>query len=388
MKKEMIEWNGKQYGCSELLALLHIPKTSFYRKKREGHDTLAAIRLCLESKRCEYTFSGKRCTLTEIAQRYQIDRVSLYRYLNQGYDLEESVLMVLENKQTKYDPYKQKKVDICYFDYQGEKMTLTQIAQKERVSPSNLYRRVKKKNQDLALALEEIKQNQENRTQKVSYEKLENLSIDSRKVSLFRYCMEKGWNYRIIIDKVLKQNQSVEEAIANYLLYGQEDPVAFKHCYGKVLIKHLLAKYQLNASYALQLMKQEHCSLEDIVPKLCFSKQSDEYNKNEGLYLYDLYQLLVSLDDEERTQAIDLFQISPSQQEILMKNHQKIMLIQRELLYYRLDAYFDFCKQEEKKALLDQYGITKEEQVYMKEHLYDGFTLVSSKSGPVYIKKP
>lgn len=383
MKKEIIEWDGKQYGCNELLAKLHIPKTSFYRKKREGHDTLAAIRLCLESKRCEYTFLGKRCTLTEIAQHYQIDRVSLYRYLNQGYDLEEAVLMVLENKKIKYDPTKQKKVDIHYFDYQGETMTLTQIAKKAQVSSSNLYHRVIKEKQDLALAIIEIKQNQENRS--TSHEKI---SIDGREISLFRYCMEKGWNYRIIIDKVLKQNQSVEDAIMNYLLRGQEDPVSFKHRYGKVLTKHLLAKYQLNASYAIQLMKQENCSLEELIPKLCFSKQSDEYNKNEGLYLYDLYQLLISLGQEERTQAVDLFQISSQQQAILSKKHQEISLIQRELLYYQLAAYFDFCKEDEKQELLLLYQITPEEQVYMKEHLYDGFTLVSSKKGPVYIKKP
>lgn len=386
----MIEWDGKQYCYSELLALLHIPKTSFYRKKREGYDNLEAIRLCLQTKRNVYTLFGERCTLSEIAQRYQIDRVSLYRYLHQGYDLEEAILHVLENKQMKYDPTKQKKVNIQYFDYQGEKMTLTQIAKQAQVSPSNLYRRVITENQDLTLAIEAIKQNQKNRLHhsRTSHDRLEKLLLDGKEVSLFRYCREKGWNYRIIIDKILKQNQSVEQAITNYLLYGQEDPVSFQYCYGKVLIKHLLAKYQLNASYAIQLMKQEDCRLEDIICKLCFSKQNDEYNKNEGLYLYDLYQFLLSLNEEERKQAIDLFPISTTQQNILAQKHQEISFIQRELLYYRLDSYFDCCTEEEKKELLVLHGITKQEQAYMKEHLYDGFTLVSNKKGPVYIKKP
>lgn len=388
LKQERISWKGKIFSTSELIQHLDISRTSFYRKKREGLSSEEAIKWCLEHQRKEYTFQGELCTVEEVAKSFGIDRVSIYKYLNQGYQLETAIEYILKNKQMKYSPTQKKKVEIKTYFYQGKTRTIQEIAKQEKVSTSSLYQRLRD-GLDLQQAIQEIKKNQQIRhltdrllTQKAAYFKI-------GEISLYQYCINQGYNYRSVVERIYKKKYTPEEAVEEYIEEGQDTRQKWKYSHGQVLLQHLLLKYQLNASYVLTLMKEHNWTVEEAIPKAVFSRKNEIYNAWEGKYLYELYQLFLVASQEERKSYLVEFQVTEQQKEILEENHQRICYIQRELLYYELAPQLKEASDDLRKEMIAYYGIIKEELAHINNGLYDDFILTENKKqGKIYRKKP
>lgn len=385
MKKEMITWEDKEYSINQLLSELNISKTSFYRHKNKGCTTFEAIKTCLDSKRSTYIYKGQLCNIYSLSEKLQINVVTIYKYVKLGYSLDECIPKILENKKVKYNPTKNQKVKITYFPYKQDNLTLVEIAKRENISSSNLYRRVMVENQSLEIAIAEIKRNQKLR--KHSSFLVEELArgIKFENISLFQYCINQGYNYRTIIEKIIKYNMSVDDAVNFYIIHGQSKLSNNIYQHGKVALKHLFMKYHLNSNYAMQL-KDNYKNIDDLIVKLCFSGKNTLYNKYEGLYLYELYSLFSICSEEERTMWIKELGITSRQIELLEMEHKRISFIQREFLYYELEPILETCSKEEQVEIINVYGITSEELDYINNRLYQDFTLVDTKKGPIYIK--
>lgn len=388
MQKKIVIFDGREYGLTELITTLNISKTSFYRYKKNGYNNIEAIEKCLNNEREHYTFNGEVCSISAIAKRFKINRVTIYKYLKEGYKLEEAVPIILESKKMKYDPAKKKKVDITYYLYNGENLTLQQISKKEQISSSNLYRHVIIEKEDVCIAVSKIKKNQKKKVHSSKFVQQEVRFFQKDGMTLAKYCLVHGYNYQAIIDKLLKSKSTVDEVLKDYLTNGQDTRQTWKYQHGKVITKHLLTKYGLNSNYAFYLMKKNNKTLEEIIPKLVFSKQNTEYNKNEGLYLYQVYCILEKQTLDERREFLKLQSLSSKQQSIMEEKHREISFIKRELLYYELEPILEVCSADEKNRLITFYSITEEELDYIHNRLYDGFSLMGNSQHKGYYKMP
>lgn len=324
LKNEKINWNGEYFYATELLKKLNLSKTTYYRRRREGMSQEEALRWCYQHPKKQYTFEGEPCTVEKIADRFKIDKASIYHYLKQNYSIEEAIDIILKNKQTKYSPTFRKKIEIKSLVYCGKQMSVTEIAKQECISISSIYRRMRE-GQPLEEAIQDIKKIQKARriTETLLDHKTKYVIDD---VSLYQYCIEKGYNYRSIVGKIQKDHLTPEEALESYLTDGQKGSMPWKYQQGQVLLTHLLLKYQLNANYVMAQMRKHNWTIEEAIPKAVFSRQSAEYNFWEGNYLYEVYELLLTLDPEEKEHFLKEIQLTSHQRQILEKIMKKFVI--------------------------------------------------------------
>ena len=173
-KDNKVEYNGEMqtlYAIAQKIGLKYDTLKKYYN---QTGDIYEAVNQCIELKKkltdAKHDYNGEKLTLTEIAKKVGIGRTSLKKYYSQTGDVYQAI--------EKYRQ-KQKEYDDLKIEYKGERKFLTTIAKEEGVVEGTLTRYYKKYgNIDKAVYMAQIAKK---RSQKI---RLQNSSLGLSDLSI------------------------------------------------------------------------------------------------------------------------------------------------------------------------------------------------------------
>ena len=156
-----IEYYGEMLSLTAIADKESVPKTSLGRKYEQTGNIYEAVKLCKESLIEKIEYNGEQLAIKTIAKREEINNDSLNREYKKTGDIYQAVRICKEN-QTK------RKEKIQYFEYNGETLTIKEIANKEGLTESSLrnaYQDIK----NIYEAVKICKENQQNKKGNIEY---------------------------------------------------------------------------------------------------------------------------------------------------------------------------------------------------------------------------
>ena len=220
---EKIEYNGEMLSIVAIANMENIPKTSLDRHYKKTGDIYEAVKNCKENLVKKIEYNGEQLALKTIAKREGIIRDSLAREYEKTGDIYKAVQICKENKNKRQEK-------IQHIEYNGEILTIKDIAEKEKISDTSLRNTYKEK-QDIYEAVRICKERQQKKresTQYVEYEgeqlsitaiaKREKIQADSLRKA---YMQTKEDIYEAI--KICKEKQQKDKKKTVYIEYNGEN---------------------------------------------------------------------------------------------------------------------------------------------------------------------
>lgn len=351
-----------------------------------------------------YEFEGETLPVKVIAGKVELAPSTLYKYLKQGFSLYDAIEEGKKKSSIvfKTKPKTNNRVARRY-SYNDEMLTVEEIANLEKISPENLYRRLSKGMQ-LQDAVEEIKKNislkypfqggfystykisvisgipqyfiekkidkereyteEEFNAILASYRK-EILMVGSQ--TLYQYCIQNQYNYNVIFGMIKTKGVTVEEAISTYLREGQHDNFKYTYFLGNILLYHFFIKECLNDRYISERL-QKGDSVEDAIMASIFLAGEEYSTRTIRNELYTLYRQLGLEETLKKGIAIE-------HKEYIMQKHLRVQEVMKEFHLYQAVAFLSTdLSEEDRNDVLKRFNLTAEDLLQGREELFDGFT--------------
>lgn len=350
-KTGSIEYNGKMMSMTAICELNNVERHAVTRYYEQCGDIYKAIELAKESKEKQngtIDYKGKKMTITGIANLEGIKRDTLKQYYELYNDIDKAVLLTKESQRRRKESL-----------YRNSNTSVDSFSKRYNLSRLKVEREL-----DNGSTLERIEQDI------IKKQKKSFLMYDG--TSLYKYCIDNGYNYWVISYMIEKYNVDPEEAIYQYRKNGQQIP--HKWIYEKygILFKHLLLKYGFDSNRIIKLINYEGYSLEDAITKLLFISDKS-LSILESNWLYDLYYLISTSSPNELNNIYEVFFVDDNEKEILRKKHIQIEKIKRDLLLYDISQVIDIWSKDELFEMFTLYDITDKEIITIYTELYQPF---------------
>ena len=346
-----IEYNGKMMSITAIAEQENLERHSLNKYYQSTNDIYEAVKLCREAKEKQngtIEYNGKKMTISGIAKLEGIKKETLKQYYETYNDINKAVFLTKESQRRRRESL-----------YKNAKTSVDSFAKKYGVSVLKVEREL-----DNGATLESIEQDI------IKKEKKDFLMYNGE--SLYKYCLDNGYNYWVISHMIEKYNVDPDEAVFQYKQNGQQIP--HKWIYEKygVLFKHLLLKYGFDSNRVIKLMNNEGYTLEDAIIKLIFISDN-KLSILESNWLYDLYYLISTSSPNELNDIYEVFYVTDKEKEILKKKQFKIDKVKRDLLLYDISQVINIWTIEELFEIFTIYEITDKEIVIIYNELYQPF---------------
>lgn len=247
----------------------------------------------------------EQISIRTFAKKFQVGENTVYRYLRNGYTLDAAREMIRANQDTLYD-------------YNNQKLPLTKIAELSGASIEYLRRMAKRD--------EHFKDNIEIYTEQGRERR--KITMYDENMTLRQYCIENGYNYRVIASKI-ENGMSMEDAIEEYLMYGQNDPTSSKYEYHGILLSSLLLHYHVDARSVINMINDGTPLLDAI--SITIFKTGKHDNQVTAKKMYDIYQKMNSLPDREKYQYLSSQLLDEEEKQIFEQKYNRLGIIRRDL---------------------------------------------------------
>ena len=391
-----IEYNGEKLALTSIAKLEKLKVESLKKFYIETNDIYKAVKLANEAKenrKGTIEYNGKKMSMSAICKIHDLERHAVTKYYEKYKDIDKAIELAKESKEKQNGT----------IEYNGKKMTISGIANLEDIKRDSLkkyYEQYNNINKAVLIAKEAQRRRREaiyknGKTSIDSFAKYHNLSVlkveelldngntldsiekdlekENKKeflmyngTSLYKYCLDNGYNYWVISYMIEKYKVPVEDAVFEYKRNGQQIP--HKWIYEKygILFKHLMLKYGYDSNRIIKLINFEGYTLEEALVKLIFINDS-KLSTIESNWLYDLYEFI------NASSPYEVFYVSEEEKEVLRKKHFFIEKVKRDLLLYELSEVIDIWSKEELFEMFTIYDITDKEIVTIYSELYQPF---------------
>lgn len=421
MKKHTkYSYDGKLYTAPELATLAGISVQQMYKRLKimtpsEAINYVKAPHVAVPAKL--YPYHDSVLTIKEFSIKTGKKYKTVAYKLSKGMSLEE-----IENEPK--ERHTNNKIPKTYFWIDGVK-TIVEIAELEKIDPSNLYRHLNK-GESINAAITNIKNNQSKKfpyqgkklsryeilklNPDVSNYKLYQLLRDDKEytekevldilalcpkkdyyqvgnISLYQYCIEQKYNYMPIYYLIKVRGYSVDEAISIYKETGQDDPTIKENVVGNVLLNHFCIMEQLAPSYIYYYL-QKGFSLEDAISICCFNSRQNYRTREIRLILFTIYQTWSKLLPDERIKFELCIGLSSEDIAYMKSCEIRIKQAMKDYELLILAYYLDLAVEDEQVSkILHETNMTLESAIEFLSKIYDNFELIDPDAkGPLKYK--
>ena len=323
--------DGKVYTLKEACATFSISRRTLDRHL-QTMDFTEAVKASLKRRHTDFSnlTNGRSCA--SIEREYGLADHSLSKLLRNHptMSLEEAItyLKTQEKRAWTHIPKEQKQI-------QDESGTLTDVkvvdyAKTLKCSKTTLYQYLKN-GYTLQEAAIEIKANQKNGSSGNTI-----FWVDEH-TSLYRYCMEHGYNYASVYWRILC-GLSVEEALNSYVEEGQGRPFDWKYEYQGVLLSSFLRKYGLDSDFVYYWMKRGK-TLEEAMERCVFKAACIEDRPLHQQFL-DFYHLMETYPSKDRFALLEESPFTTEQKSYFSTQYNRLAIIKRD---FELLALYRKC---------------------------------------------
>lgn len=303
----------------------------------DGIKTLKS-RMKMHSDRTYTNENGEqeRISIRAFAKKFQLGENTVSRYLRNGYTLDQAKEMIQKNQDALYE-------------YDNQKLPLTKIAELTGASVEYL-RRMAKNDENFKEHIDIYIAEGRERNKIMMYDDT---------TTLRQYCIQNGYNYRIIASKIEK-GLSIHDAIEEYLDNGQKNPPNNKYEYHGISLSNLLLSYQVDARSVINLMN-EGVPLFDAISITIFRTGKHDKSKV-ARKMYEVYQAMKHLPQEERYSYLSSQSFQEEERQIFEEKYNRLEIIQRD---FSLIAFYVEYKGDESNLV--EETLSKVELSYIEE---------------------
>lgn len=345
-----IEYNGKMMSITAIAAQEDIERHSLDRHYKKLGNIYDAIKECKKAKEIHngtIEYNGKKRTISGIASLENIKKETLKEYYELYNNIEKAVMLTKESQRRRKESL-----------YRNSKTSVDSFSKYHNIPVLKVEKML-----DNGSTLEKIEEDIPTKN---------NDYLTYKGESLYRYCLDNGYNYWVIRNMIEKYKVDPDEALFQYKQNGQQIP--HKWIYEKygVLFKHLLLKYGFDSNRVIKLMNNEGYTLDDALVKLVFISDN-KLSSLQSNWLYDLYDLINSSSPNELENIYETFYVDENEKEILRKKHFKIEKVKRDLLLFDISQVINTWSIEELFEIFTLYEITDKEIIVIYNELYQPF---------------
>lgn len=335
---------------------------SRYLKKHPNTDVMDAISHLQTAKRTRRQLAPNqtyymdengqkiKISVVDYAKRIGCSKTPLYNKLKEGYSLEEAGRIVTSNQHETFP------------DENGNQKTLLELSIEHQVGYEYLCA-CNRKDPHFREHVSDYLNAYQHRGKMIRMK-------DG--TTLKQYCIQNGYNYRVIYEAMKKKNMSLEDAISTYLAHGQSEPRNWKYEYHGIILSHLLTKYQLDSHFILEQLRNK-VSLLDAIRKALFENGWNQRICPHHKLFLEILQMLEECPSTERMMVLERTSLTPEEKRIFEERYNRFSIIRRDLFLIRMKDEMKGQSDTEKKRLKEHYQLTEEEFNYVEKMLQEGF---------------
>ena len=352
-----------------------------------------------------YPYQGQMISIPSFCKETGKSKSNVYEQIRKGRTLDDIALGIVPKRHTN------NRTPITYL-WKGSLKTIKEIATLEKIDASNLYRRLQN-GEDIVTAIARIKASQPKlfpyqgrlvsrktilkENPDLSKEKLYILLSDAdeyseeevldilalcpRKdyyqyegMSLYRYCLLKQYNYTTIYYLIKRKGYSIEEAIQEYLLFGQGDPKKGHYFVGDILLSHFCIMESLPISYIIYYLEKGF-SFEEALKKCIFNSGESIINKTRRQFLCDIYDVWAK--DEEK----NAYNLSNDDVAFLKLCQERLQKALRDYELLQLAYHLDTSQIDDNVlAFLTNNALSHKDALHLLDKIYGQFETTTSSS--------
>lgn len=394
---EMVEYNGEMLtipAVARLNSITSVTLKKYYEEKGNIYEALKIAKEASAKHKMKIIYRGKQTTITALAKMKNVNPDSLRNAINQTDSLDAAIDLCLKRKEK------------ILIEFKGREQTFTEIARCEDVAINTLKRYyalygdiykavaiskfVKRKDKKIIIDGVESDAETLSKSLNCSFNELIDISegkkLDNKKEQQFimidenktlrKYCLEKSYNYSVIMYLITNHGKSVKEAISEYLQNGQKLPMHYVYEKFGILFRHLMLRYNIDCYKVIKIMKNDDCLLEEALKKYIFisDNSSDFRNHNLIEWLMEVYEEINYNKNESIEDIKNKFYLTKEELDFIEEKTKRIEFIKRQLLLFEFSQVIDLWPKEEVLEMLNLYGISQDELKTIILDLYYPFT--------------
>ncbi len=348
-----ILYKGKLMSALSIANMEGIDAKSLRRHFDETNDIELAVQLTIEAKNKQngtILYNGNLMTITGIANLEGIKRDTLKEFYELYNNIDKAVFLTKESQKRRRQAL-----------YKNNPTSIESFSKYYKISVLKLNELI-----ESGLSLDDV----EKQIEKNNKPNREIIMYNGQ--SLYQFCLDHGYNYWVINHIINKYNKTVEEAINEYVLSGQQIPTKWIYEKYNILFKHLMLKFGFDSNRVIKIIKEENCDIEDALIKLIFI--SDKNLKSvESNWLEELYRFIKSSNSSELDDIYRTFYVDEREKEILKFKDNQVENIKRELLLFEFSEVIDIWNKNELYEMFDLYNISDAEIITIYSELYMPF---------------
>ena len=336
MEKQLFDCFKEKLTLDEICEKYPISKSTLLRR-RKTMSIEDAIRSVCNIDNDPTSLVG--VNLSEVERENGLAPHTLGKFMrrHKGLTLYEGVEKLKSRRRRHYDK--------TYTNENGEQesTSIKEFAKKVQLGEDTVYRYLRK-----GYSLDQIMKKAKERpapysyhTRKVDEQVDDNLDCDivqdkgqdimyDREQTLRQYCIQNGYNYRVIASKIEKR-MSVDEAISEYVENGQRSPRNVKYEYYGILLKSLLLHYQLDTRSVINLLNDGFSLIDSISIAIFHTGKRDSHMTTRRMY--ELYQRIVTLPEEERYSYLLSQPLKEEESVMFETKYNRLEIIKRDLAF-------------------------------------------------------
>lgn len=251
MRGELIEYNGEMLTLNAIAVKENVSRqtlTDWYKRTNNIYEAVKLTKSAQAKRNGNILYKGKLMSALSITNLEGIKRDTLKEFYELYDNINKAVFLTKESQKRRRQAL-----------YKNNPTSIESFSKYYKISVLKLNELI-----ESGLSLDDI----EKQIEKNNKPHREITMYNGQ--SLYQFCLDHGYNYWVINHIINKYNKTVEEAINEYVLNGQQIPTKWIYEKYNILFKHLMLKFSFDSNRVIKIIKEENCDIAYALIKLIF----------------------------------------------------------------------------------------------------------------------